>query len=426
MIQRAFALLVLCFTSMAHAQPYYITDIFGQDSFPDYVFSQSIDGFASLYTIDAPDFQGFSGTDFDRPRERVVMIAKETGSARLISINPSLDETSMVVLRNGLDENATKVHVDPDTGRIYWWENDEILSVNSDGTGTPIVEADNVPEPSDLDIDSDRGFYAIISSSELMMGDLSGVSSPPPTLIPREMSGGGQIGVGINPVSGDIYWTEVNEGSGLTGSASAVYVVSHNTPLAGGQLILGSEDFFLGLVQLYRDVAAIGNQVAATSSAALFMEPKLTIFNTTTNQVTLVLEDAVTMGISINFDVDPIVQHPISKIVDLGTTGTLEVNPSDGLSTFQWFRNGTPLTDDGRISGTTTNKLIINDAMFSDTNTYTCGVMASNGDQQMSDEVIFAVRGSQAPDCIADINNDGRLNFLDISEYLSQYSSGCP
>ena len=277
-----------------------------------------------------------------------------------------------------------------------------------------------------MDIDTDRGFYVVTSSGDLLIGNLSGASSPAPTIIPREMSGGSQFGVGIDPVSGDVYWTEIYEAGGLTGSASAVYRVSHTAPLAGGELLLGTEQFFLGLVPLFQDVAVVGDQVAASSSTGLFMDPTLTFLNTTTNQITLVLENAVTMGISINFDVDPIIQQPTGTLVDAGTTGVLELAPSDPLSTFQWFRNGTPLMDDGRISGTTTNKLIIDNAMLSDTDTYACSVMTTNGDQQLSDAVTLAVRGSQAPDCIADINNDGSLNFLDISEYLSQYSVGCP
>jgi hypothetical protein len=30
------------------------------------------------------------------------------------------------------------------------------------------------------------------------------------------------------------------------------------------------------------------------------------------------------------------------------------------------------------------------------------------------------------PECIADLNNDGNLNFLDISKYLELYGDGCP
>ncbi len=33
---------------------------------------------------------------------------------------------------------------------------------------------------------------------------------------------------------------------------------------------------------------------------------------------------------------------------------------------------------------------------------------------------------STEPECAADINNDGKLNFLDISAYLQLYGDGCP
>jgi len=36
------------------------------------------------------------------------------------------------------------------------------------------------------------------------------------------------------------------------------------------------------------------------------------------------------------------------------------------------------------------------------------------------------VDGPPQPECIADLNNDGALNFLDISAYLIEYGNGCP
>jgi len=39
---------------------------------------------------------------------------------------------------------------------------------------------------------------------------------------------------------------------------------------------------------------------------------------------------------------------------------------------------------------------------------------------------IRVVDGPPQPECIADINNDGALNFLDISAYLQEYGNGCP
>lgn len=427
MKQCVFAVILTLCSSIAQAQhPYSVTRAFGADIWPGYFYVQNFDGTITPLTIDAPDFVGFSGFDFDRPRNRVVLIAAETGSARLISVSPSLDPGSIVNLRIGLDPGAQRVHVDPVTGRVYWWENDEILSVGSDGTGALVVEADNVPEPADMDIDADRGFYVIVSSGDVMMGDLDGVGTASPTLIPHQMSGGNQVGVGINPVSGDIYWTEVYDAGVINGAASAVYRVPHTNPLGAAELMLGTEDLFMGLIPQYQDIAVIGNQLAAASMTGILQGQTLTILNTTTSQIVDVLTPAVTTGISIDFTVDPIIHQPVGLIVDQGSTGALEVGSSDALSTFQWYRNGSPVIEDGRVSGVTTNKLVIDDAIASDTDTYACSVTTSGGEHQVSDAVVFAVRGSQEPFCDADLNGDGEVNFFDVSVFLNAYNFGCP
>jgi len=413
----------LLLSSAAHAQ-HTITRAFAP-AFTSLV-SQDTDGSFNLLTIDAPDFQSFAGLDYDRTRQRVVFIAKETSSARLVTVDASLDPASLLTIREGIDINAQEVYVDPDSGRIYWWENDEIISVNHDGTGTPIVEADNVPEPENMDIDTDRGFYAVISSDDLMIGNLDGVSSAPPTLIPHQMSGGVQLGLAIEPRSGDIYWTELDEAGGFTGTASAVYRVPHNTPLATPERLLGSEVHLLGLVQIFFDVAVVGDQLAAGSSRGLGQDPLLTILNTTTNRITHEIESLAIDGLAIAYDVDPILNHPVNAIANQGTTQSFEVNPSDELSTYQWSRNGSPLIDDGRISGSTENKLIINNAMLSDSDTYTCTVTTSLGESQTSNHAIFAVRGSTEPVCEADWTNDGELDFFDVSAFLQALLAGCP
>jgi hypothetical protein len=161
--------------------------------------------------------------------------------------------------------------------------------------------------------------------------------------------------------------------------------------------MFGTEDLFLGLVPMYQDVAVIGDQLAASSMTALLQGQTLTILNTTTNQIVDVFTPSVVIGISIDFHVDPIINQPVGQIVNQGATGALEVGPSDALSTYQWYRNGSPVIEDGRVSGVTTNKLVIDDAMGSDTDTYACAVTTSGGEQQLSDAVVFAVRGSQEP-----------------------------
>jgi len=166
--------------------------------------------------------------------------------------------------------------------------------------------------------------------------------------------------------------------------------------------------------------------VAAASMTGIFQGQTLTILNTTTDQIVANITPSVTADLSIAFDVDPIIQQPVGGIVDQGGTGVLEVIPSDAQSTYQWYRDGIPVAEDGRVSGVTTNKLSITDAHLSDTDSYSCSVTTSEGEQQISDDVIFAVRGTQGQDCTADLNGDGVLNFFDVSAFIAAFNAGCP
>lgn len=434
MKQYWFALMILCCGSLAHAQPYSITRVYGSPA-PgwEFVYSHDLGGPLNSFTITSPNFQAFNGFEFDRPRDRVVMIGTQTGSARLVSVDPSFDPASQIILRDGLDESAIGVDVDSETGRIYWWENDEILSVNPNGTGTPIVEADNVPEPLLLEIDASRGFYAMLDfpSLDLLVGQLNGVSSPAPTTIPDQLSGSvSRFGFAIEPTTGNIYWSEYQPPSGITGDASAIYRLPHDNLGATPQLVFGSETpTIFSPTPYYYGLSVIDDQLATITYSTIwpdFSAPMLNIVNTTTNQVSVEPIDFAFLDMELDYYVAPILQHPVGAVVDQGDGYVLEVFPSDDQSTFQWFRNGVQVQDTSRITGSTTSKLAITDAMFSDTDTYTCTVIASNGDQQSSNQAIFAVRGSQEPECVPDINGDGEIDFFDISAFLQAFAIGCP
>ncbi len=411
-------------------QPYTVTRVYGS-VFPGWtdVFSYDIEGTLSSMTLGFPDFQGFNSIEFDRSRDRVVLIALETGAARFVSVDPSLDPASVVTLRTGIDVDAVGVNVHPDTGRIYWWENDTILSVDADGSGAAVIEADNVPEPEELVIDFEHDQYTLISFSDLLVGLLAGVSSPAPTEIPMQLSSSADpIAIAVEPFSGDIYWSEYLFPSGFTGDACAVYQIPYDNLNGTPQLVLGSEVPTLSPTATFSGIAVIRDQLIATSSLSLSSEPapELTLKNLTTNTVTSVPVVSPLNALSIDYDVAPILVHPIGAVVDQGDSYVLEVVPTDELASFQWQRNGEEIEDATRVFGATTNKLVIQEAMLSDTDTYTCMVTSTDGEQQRSDEAIFAVRGSQEPMCDADLNGDGELNFFDVSVFLSLYNAGCP
>ena len=426
-------LLMFCCTPLHAQQPYTVTRVFGQQVGGDVVYSYDAGGGSSSFTINSPGFVGFRGVEFDRPRDRVVLMAADSSMNRLISVDASLDPGTMQILRSGLDLSATHVDVDPVTGRIYWWENGEILSVNQVGGGTPIVEADNVPASTVMEIDAARGFYVTLSnlSNELSVGQLAGAGSPAPISIPIVFSGAGvfRYDIAIEPVSGDILWSEYLLSSVSSGDGSAVFRVPFSNPLATPEAVVGSAQPSGDPKPTYYAISAIGDQVVSVTGSVYFPEfegPALSIKDRTTGEFTSEPCDELLFLMDTDYYIAPILVQPVGALVDLGDSAMMKVVPSDTQSGFQWYRNGVAVLDNGRVSGATTDTLSISDAMLSDTDTYACTVMATNGDEQTSAEVIFAVRGTQAPECTADLNGDGVLNFFDVSVFLSAYNAGCP
>lgn len=79
-----------------------------------------------------------------------------------------------------------------------------------------------------------------------------------------------------------------------------------------------------------------------------------------------------------------VTQHPASQIIEVGYPVVLFAVSSDGGSlTYQWRKDGKPLTDDARITGATTNTLRIAAAELADDAAYdvmisnTCGLTIS-------------------------------------------------
>lgn len=425
-------LLMFCCTPLHAQQPYTVTRVFGQQVGGDVVYSYDVGGGSSSFTISSPGFIGFRGIEFDRARDRVVVMATDSSMNRLISVDASLDPASMQVLRSGIDLNAIHVDVDPVTGRIYWWENGEILSVGQMGGGTPIVEADNVPAATVMELDVARGFYVTLDymSNALSVGQLAGTGSPAPTSIPLVFSGDVfRYDIAIEPESGDVLWSEYMLPAGASGDGSAVFRVPNHQPLSTPEAVMGSALPNGDPKPAYYAISAIGDLVASITGSLFFPEfegPAMTIRNRTTGLVTSEPRDELLYIMDSDYYIAPILVQPVGELVDIGDSSQLKVVVSDTQSSFQWHRNGVAVLDNGRVAGATTDTLSISDAMLSDTDTYTCTVVASNGDKQTSDEVILAVRGTQGPECTADLNGDGVLNFFDVSIFLNAYNAGCP
>lgn len=431
MIQRVIGVCVVVlvgFCGLAGAEPYEVTGGYGYEGYESPVLEHVTSGGVVTYSVASPDFVAFRGVDWDRANQRVVFLAIETGEARIASVDESLDPASLVVIRSGLGIGASKIDVDQATGRIYWWENGKIQSSNSDGSGLPVIEAGNVPEPLAMEIDASRGVYVMTELTALdslgigQLGDLGG-----PSFMPMVNAGSPSAFIGdvcIDPVSGDFVWTESFFHT-LSGYAKMVFR-SGNDGL-DPEIIFGSDVPSLADEEWFYGVGVIDDQIGVIRAPPPFgtTTPKLVRVDLTTG-LSSEIDSGDYYNLEIEYSVDPIIGHPVSVIVDEGEMGSLSVVPSDPRSTFQWRRNGVAMVDDGRISGTGTEMLVVPDSMLSDTDSYSCFVTDSSGANQESDVVVFAVRGSGGAACVVDLNDDQELDFFDVSLFLQLFSAGCP
>jgi hypothetical protein len=75
-----------------------------------------------------------------------------------------------------------------------------------------------------------------------------------------------------------------------------------------------------------------------------------------------------------------IIRQPENLVIPLGSTAVFTVRVTNAISPrFQWVRNGTPLADDSRISGSTSETLVIDSADLSDEADYVVRITAFNG-----------------------------------------------
>ncbi|MCA9290220.1 MAG: hypothetical protein KDA25_03765, partial [Phycisphaerales bacterium] len=136
--------------------------------------------------------------------------------------------------------------------------------------------------------------------------------------------------------------------------------------------------------------------------------------------------------------------HPVDEIADDGDTVTFTVVATgDGDLSFQWFRDGIALVDDDRISGATTDTLVITDVECPDSGEIVaivnddCGFGLSesatlsvprladfNGDCVVDAADLATLLGSWGPcpdegPCPADLNGDGQVDPIDLGTLLS-------
>ncbi len=133
-------------------------------------------------------------------------------------------------------------------------------------------------------------------------------------------------------------------------------------------------------------------------------------------------------GAAYVFDGGPdIVQQPLGRVVMPGQTAMLDVVVAvPGNTQFAWRRNGEILVDGGNISGAGTPTLSIV-AGEGDVAYYDCvitGGLWGSGSSISTPVVLGLLADPNA--CFVDVNNDGLVNFFDISLFINAFNAGCP
>ncbi|USN99248.1 MAG: VCBS repeat-containing protein [Phycisphaeraceae bacterium] len=109
-----------------------------------------------------------------------------------------------------------------------------------------------------------------------------------------------------------------------------------------------------------------------------------------------------------------------SVVTDPGGMVSLHVAAA-GATGYQWRRNGVPLADDARITGSATDTLEIAGARPTDTDTYDVVVTTGDGDLTSNPSVV-AVRTT----CPADLAEPwGLLDLSDVLGFVESFLDGC-
>lgn len=115
------------------------------------------------------------------------------------------------------------------------------------------------------------------------------------------------------------------------------------------------------------------------------------------------------------------VTQPQPQSTEPGQTATFSAIVNGDDLTYQWLRNGGPIFDNARVSGSATGFLTITDVQVSDAGEYSLATLNGCGGV-ISDGALLEVAAS----CPADLTGNGTLDFFDISAFISAYNAGDP
>ncbi len=269
---------------------------------------------------------------------------------------------------------------------------------------------------------------------------------------------------GVNPAQVNL-GTAVAYGSGLfTGGdppSLGIHATIDNSNTAGVPAGTGaaSGGNVVNGIELSIPLNAIGSPACQIKVFVLLRDTTQVGADTLTNQTLPGIGGGGALGIArnVNFNAIPGVQQATVSRPIVGPAAA-DLQPSDFGKKFtasvavyaptpytiQWRRNGTPISDNFRITGSNTPELTIDPARHGDLGIYTaqvnsaCGTFVSDGavldfcaadfneSGTASVQDIFDFLAAYfAADLHADFNGSGGLSVQDIFDFLAAYFAGC-
>ncbi|MEZ6317762.1 MAG: hypothetical protein R3B49_03260 [Phycisphaerales bacterium] len=335
----------------AIAGPVRVTDIYASLPGADTAYHLDDQGNLTPFTPPVATFMQFFGSEFDRATGRLLFYGIFDNATRIGAVDADFDPASLTVVRDNMPANSGFVDVDPATGRVYWWQDGQILSALPADTGTPVVEAMGVPTPVQLEVDAAHGVYLAITGLNydvLASGPLDGNILPYPLSCPS-------LRTGSSPTSRSTRSPATSSGP-RTRRRHHVYRRHH--PHAQRPLRHAGRHHRRRINRRRdRDVRhrrrrQPDRRLRGPSSPSAV--PRTSVRLRLRHRVRDPLRrqpDGACPGIDLDYELDPVYEHPESLRRRRREARHLHRHSPDPAATFLWGLDGQLLADDGRISG---------------------------------------------------------------------------
>ena len=121
----------------------------------------------------------------------------------------------------------------------------------------------------------------------------------------------------------------------------------------------------------------------------------------------------------------PVRRQPRDAIIDRGEAAEFELVLTETESVaYQWRRDGVDLVDDAQISGAQSPTLTIATTTETDIGFYDCVHTSRFGPPTTSERAVLTVLAPPTP-CLVDFNEDGILDLIDITIFVTEFTGGC-